>query len=175
MKSNEKIYLHSPGVACSLGDDVASVNAALFAKCPENSFFTLTDQYSSGRNLPLGLVNSELPRVSIAGENTRNNRLLTKAVEPMVAEIERYKAHYGAHRCAAIVGTSTSGIADGEVAVRHFLNDGKLPANYDYAMQEVSAPSRYLANYLGFRGPSWTVSSACTSGGKALTSAVLLA
>ncbi|MGI9287725.1 MAG: beta-ketoacyl-ACP synthase [Pseudomonadales bacterium] len=172
--SKDAIYLHSVGVVCPLGSGVEAVSEALFSDMPPGGYFRNSEKYSPGRSLPLGLVRDPLAAVEIAHEATRNNSLLTTAVQPLLKQIEDYKTRYGAHRVAAIIGTSTSGISDGEIAIQHFVKEGTLPKDYLYSMQEVSSPARYLANYLGVSGPSWAVSSACTSGGKALVSAARL-
>ncbi len=168
------IYLNAVGVTCPLGNGVANVSQALFSAMPATGYFCSSDQYSPGRPLPLGMVRDTLAAVDVAHEDTRNNRLLTTAVQPLLAQIEEYKSRYGAQRIATIIGTSTSGISDGEIAIQHFKNAGELPQDYRYAMQEIYSPARYLARHLGVTGPSWAVSSACTSGGKALVSAARL-
>lgn len=172
--NRDAIYLNALGVTCPLGNGVATVSQALFGELPQGSYLVTSEQYSPGRSLPLGLVSEQLLAVDIAYEDTRNNRLLTTAVQPLLAQIDEYKSRVGAHRIATIIGTSTSGIADGEIAIQRFKKDGELPQNYCYSMQEVFSPARYLAHHLGVTGPSWAVSSACTSGGKALVSAARL-
>ncbi|MGI9292611.1 MAG: beta-ketoacyl synthase N-terminal-like domain-containing protein, partial [Pseudomonadales bacterium] len=170
----DAVHMHSVAVVCALGSGVEAVSKALFSDLPAGGYLRNSDKYSPGCVLPLGLVSDELAEVEIKAEETRNNRLLTTAVAPLRDEIEAYKSRYGAHRIATIMGTSTSGISDGEIAIQHYVQDGRLPEGYQYAMQEVTSTSRYLASYLGVTGPSWTVSSACTSGGKALLSAARL-
>ena len=49
--------------------------------------------------------------------------------------------------------------------------DGDLPPGFSYPGQEMGAPARFLARLLGLTGPAYTVSTACTSSGKALASA----
>lgn len=172
--SKDSIYLHSAGVVCPLGSGVEAVGRALFSDMPPGGYFCNSEQYSPGQLLPLGMVRDPLTAVDITEEATRNNSLLTTAVAPLRQQIDEYKTRYGAHRVATIIGTSTSGISDGEIAIRHFVKEGALPSDYRYSMQEIFSPTRYLAQYLGITGPSWAVSSACTSGGKALVSAARL-
>ena len=172
--NKDAIYLNALGVTCPIGNGVDVVSKALFSAMPKNGYFCNSDQYSPGRSLPLGMVTDPLAAVDIAFENTRNNRLLTTAVQPLLTQIDEFKCRYGAHRVATLIGTSTSGIADGEVAIQRFTNAGELPQDFRYSMQEIVSPARYLARYLGITGPAWAVSSACTSGGKALVSAARL-
>lgn len=174
MNNKSPVYLNHASANCALGDDLASVERNLFNSIDEQDFLTNTELYSPGRSLPLGLVTSELPTVDIADGDSRNNRLLASATTPLLVEIERVKNKYGTARIGIVIGTSTSGIAEGEAAIRWNNSQYVLAPGYRYTTQEFSAPTRFLARWLGVNGPAWVVSSACTSGGKALTCAARL-
>lgn len=161
------IYLHHASAICALGNDMQSISARLFSN--ESSPLVKTDAYSAGRPLPLGLV-ADLPQVA----DTRNNALLHAALAPIRAEIESLKQRFGASRIGIVLGSSTSGIAEGEAAVAHYLQHGELPAAYHYSQQEIAAPSTYVATELRLKGPAWTISTACTSGAKAIASGARL-
>ena len=146
----------------------------LFGDDAETCYLKQSLEYSTDRHLPLGLIDSTLSAVSIADEDTRNNRVLTTALIPLLPEIEAYKTRFGLHRIAVVMGTSTSGISDGEKALSYHRKHKEFSTHYHYRKQEISSPSRYVAQWLGLRGPVFSVSSACTSGAKALTSAARL-
>ncbi len=171
---NAPVFLNSAGIICSLGSDLQSVEHNLFSGDTETSYLKQSPKYSTNRNLPLGLVECPLSEVSIVEEDTRNNRVLTKALEPLLTEIQSLKVRFGPQRIAVIMGTSTSGISDGEKALHYHHKHNKFPADYHYRKQEISSPSRYIAKWLGLRGPAFSLSSACTSGAKALASAARL-
>lgn len=168
------VFLNSAGIICSLGAGLQSVQDNLFGGDPESCYLKQSLEYSTDRHLPLGLMQHPLVAVSIVDEDTRNNRVLTTALTPLLPEIEAYKTRFGSHRIAVVIGTSTSGISDGEEALCYQHQHNKFPSNYHYRKQEISSPSRYVAQWLGLRGPVFSVSSACTSGAKALTSAARL-
>lgn len=168
------VYLNRGEVICSLGTNLAAVESRLFGTEPENGFLTLSDRYSPGRPLPLGLVAEELPAAAIDGEDTRNNRMLAAAVTPLLAAIDDLKARFGRRRIGIVIGTSTSGIAEGEAALGCDGGAPLLAPGYRYTSQELSATTRFLSRWLDIAGPCWTLSSACTSGGKALASATRL-
>lgn len=174
MSNKSPVYLNHASVNCALGDDLASVETNLFDAPEKQEFLTTTELYSPGQLLPLGLVRGDLATVAIADADSRNNRLLSSATTPLLAEIERLKSRYGTARIGIVIGTSTSGIAEGEAAVRWQNDHLSLIPGYRYTTQEFSAPTRFLARWLGVSGPAWVVSSACTSGGKALTCAARL-
>ena len=162
------IYLNHANLICALGNDIDEVAGHLFDHANTHNFLGCTEPFSTARNLPVGAVSGDLLPVPIDEEDSRNNRLLTTVMKPLVAQIEILKQRYGADRIAVVLGTSTSGVADGETALAAFRKNGQLPDDYHYRKQEISAPSRYLAKWLGLQGPAFSVSSACTSGAKAL-------
>ncbi|HSC81652.1 MAG TPA: beta-ketoacyl-[acyl-carrier-protein] synthase family protein [Chitinolyticbacter sp.] len=161
------VYLHHVAAICSLGADLPAINQRLFN--PTASPLLITDAYSPGRPLPLGVV-ADLPHTA----DTRNNSLLRAALAPIRSEIEALKQRFGARRIAVVLGSSTSGIAEGEAAIAHYHAQGKLPDEFHYRQQELSAPSTFVAAELGLTGPAWTVSTACTSGAKAIASGARL-
>ncbi|MEJ2760386.1 MAG: beta-ketoacyl-ACP synthase [Gammaproteobacteria bacterium] len=172
-RARRPVYLNQGGIICTLGADLANVERNLFA-VQEHSFLTTTDHYSPGQPQSLGQVPLELPAVTIPCEDTRNNRMLAAAVSPLLPAIDKLKSRLGRQRIGIVIGTSTSGIAEGESALTRVDNQIQLADGYRYTSQELSAPTRFLSNWLDVAGPCWTVSSACTSGGKALTSAARL-
>jgi 3-oxoacyl-[acyl-carrier-protein] synthase-1 len=70
-----------------------------------------------------------------------------------------------------VLGTSTSGVAEAEVAMAALVRKGTLPPAFHLVQQEIGAPAPLLARMLGLGGPAYTVSTACTSSAKALVSA----
>lgn len=159
-------YLHHAAAICALGQELTQINAQLFST--EQSPLTLSDHYSPGRPVPLGLV-ADLPPA-----DTRNNALLAAALAPLRAPVEQLKARFGAARIGVVLGSSTSGIAEGEAAVAQLLASGQFPPEFHYSQQEIFAPAAYVARELQLCGPCWTISTACTSGAKALASGARL-
>lgn len=160
-------YIQQVSAICALGADISAIESQLFSTA--QSPLKLTDTYSPGRPLTLGIV-ADLS----AHADTRNNSLLAAALEPLRVQVEQLKTRFGADRIAVILGSSTSGIAEGEAAVTSHMETGRFPPAFHYEQQEMSAPSTYVANQLQVRGPSWTISTACTSGAKAIASGARL-
>lgn len=121
---------------------------------------------TSGKTCWLGAVEGALPALppALAAHDTRNNRLLLAALEQVRPALDAAIKRYGTDRIAVVMGTSTSGIAEGEAQIR---GDGQ---HYDYRMQELDDPSRFLAQYLQLNGPAYTISTACSSSARALIS-----
>ena len=171
---DQPIYLNSAGLICSLGSGPKNIEDRLFNENTELTYLQRSPKFSTDNRLLFGLVEHPLAAVSIAEENTRNNRMLTTASEPLLNEIQLLKERFGPQRIATVIGTSTSGISEGEEALLYYKSQNKFPENYHYCMQEPFSPSRYISKWLGLRGPAFSVSSACTSGSKALASAARL-
>ena len=166
------IYIHSVGITCALGSDIQRVERALFAQAPQSPLHIST-RYSEFP-VRLGQVADDLPNVDVPGEDSRNNRILAQALQPLRADINALKSQFGAHRIGVILGSSTSGVAETEQVMRFDGERYSLPEAYDYRTQELYAPARFASRSLGLSGPCWTVSTACTSGSKALASAARL-
>ena len=70
------------------------------------------------RQIPAGIVTALLPELPDGFDmyQSRNNRLMLLALEEIAVEVDAARQRYGSHRIAVILGTSTSGIAEGEAA-----------------------------------------------------------
>lgn len=169
------VYLNALGIVCALGCGKDDVTAALFAADVPRGV-AMSERYTPGRPLPLGEVRGELADLSLDETplRSRNNALLRTAFAQIRDEVAAAVAHHGAHRVAVVVGTSTSGIAETERAMPARLMQGAWPDGFHYAQQEIGAPSRFVALEAGTCGPAWTISTACSSGAKALASAARL-
>lgn len=167
------IYLNACGIICALGSSHAQVKARLYAG---QTGVAATSRWSSGRELPLGAVQGELPSVAHlpSHQRSRNNALALAALAQIRPAVEAAIARYGAERVGVVIGTSTSGIGETEQAVGQHAAMGALPPDFHYAMQEMGSPAEMLAHELGLRGPAYVHSSACSSSAKAMASAARL-
>ena len=165
-------YINAVGAICALGHNLDEIRRNLFAGVSPG--MRVTDQYSPGRPLMLGLVDdAALPALDHLPVplRSRNNALLLAAlaqVRPVLAELAR---DVPPQRIAVILGTSTSGISHGEAAIAAQLAHGDLPPEFHYRQQELGSPSAFIAHELGVSGPAYCISTACTSGAKAIAAA----
>jgi 3-oxoacyl-[acyl-carrier-protein] synthase-1 len=115
-------------------------------------------------------------RADLSAYDCRNNRLAQLSLEQdgFVAATETSKKKYGAGRIGVFLGTSTSGILQTELAYRHLdPQTGALPADFHYAeTQNTYSLAGFVSRYLGLNGPSFVVSSACSSSAKVFANAV---
>jgi 3-oxoacyl-[acyl-carrier-protein] synthase I len=165
-------FLHSPGIVCSLGSSPAEVRALLWASTAPCGLVS-SDRYSPGHALPLGEVSVDLPATEgwPLEHRSRANALLAAALAPIRATVTAAIERFGPYRVGVVIGGSTSGVPEGERAVAFHAAHGHWPPDYDYRQQEMGAGARFLAWELGILGPAYFVSTACSSGPKALASA----
>lgn len=169
------VFLNQLGVVCALGSGGAAVAQALLASDLPRGV-AVSDRHMPGRPLALGQVEATLPALDELAPplRSRNNALLAAAYAQIREQAEAAIERFGATRVAIVLGTSTSGIGETELALPARLERGHWPEGFHYAQQEIGAPSRFLAQLSGARGPAWTLSTACSSSAKALASAARL-
>ncbi|MDB5378583.1 MAG: beta-ketoacyl-[acyl-carrier-protein] synthase [Rubritepida sp.] len=118
------------------------------------------------------------PPAALAGFDCRNNRLaeLALVTDGFEAAVTEARARHGADRVAVVVGTSTAGIEETEQAhARRPPGEAALPADFHYAQtHDLQALANYLRARLGLAGPALVVSTACTSGARAIMQAAAL-
>jgi 3-oxoacyl-[acyl-carrier-protein] synthase-1 len=164
------IYLNACGIICALGDSHAQVKSRLYSG---DTGIASTGRWSPGRELPLGSVRGELPSMAHLPphQRSRNNALALAALAQIRPAVEAAIARHGADRVGVVLGTSTSGIGETELAIGRYAEIGSLPADFHYAVQEMGSPAEMLARELGLTGPAYVHSSACSSSAKAMASA----
>lgn len=139
----------------------------------DRSRLSRRDDLVPGRALCVAAVQEPLPELppGLARFACRNNALALAAVRQMEAPVRAAIAAFGPERVGVVVGTSTSGVGDAERAMREYVAEGRLPPTFDYVQLEHGGLAAFLAAYLGVSGPAYTLSTACSSGAKALASA----
>ena len=117
----------------------------------------------------------EQPVAGSLGEfDCRNNRLAQVGLEQdgFMEAVSRARAKYGAQRVAVLLGTSTSGILQTELAYRSRDPQGTLPDDFDYRhAQNLFSVTDFVRRSLGLEGPAMTISTACSSSAKVFASA----
>jgi 3-oxoacyl-[acyl-carrier-protein] synthase-1 len=165
-------YLNECGIVCALGGSHETIMKNLFGA---RSGVGVTEAWSA-RPLPLGCV--DLPLVDMQDwaprHRSRNNQLALTALQQVRPALDAAIHRYGGHRVGVVVGTSTSGIAGTESALRDRAQNGALPESFHYGQQEMGSAAAMLAAALGISGPAYVHSSACSSSAKAMASAARL-
>lgn len=162
-----RIFVEDYAVLCALGANRRDVAANLFATMPAKVSGNV--QLNDGRTVPAG-------RVDVRGGEgeTRTNRILAQCYAPMAARTADVVARYGAARVGVVLGTSTSGIGEGGEAIGFWLKHGRLPEGFRMAPQRLGDTARFAAKLSGAEGPCYVVSTACTSGARAMAAGARL-
>jgi 3-oxoacyl-[acyl-carrier-protein] synthase-1 len=165
------VHLTALGLVSALGQGKRTVADRLFGE--PRSGLVPRDDFIPGRTAWVGAVTAPLPAIPAALRryDCRNNRLALAALSEIAPEIEAARGRYGAGRIAVILGTSTSGIAEGEAALGHRLATGAWPSEFSYSRQEPGNLAAFVADYLELEGPAYTIHTACSSSGKAFAAA----
>ena len=167
----KRCHVQAVGMVSALGSGVDQTRARLMSG--DTRGMTIERDWVPNADACVGRVTAELPALPerLALYDCRNNRLLAAALRQIHAPLDRALERHGAARIAVIIGTSTSGIASGERAIAEKLKRGEFPPSFDYVQQEIGATAPFAAKLAGACGPTYTISTACTSGAKALIAA----
>jgi 3-oxoacyl-[acyl-carrier-protein] synthase-1 len=139
----------------------------------DQSGFRTREDLVPGRALVVADVTGALPPVPdrLRHYACRNNSLTLAALEQIEKPISDLIQAVGRQRIGVVMGTSTSGVSDAEVAIRQRVETGSLGRSFHYAQLEFGGVAGFVAELLGLAGPAYTISTACSSGARALVSA----
>lgn len=167
----ESVYLNALGLVNALGRG----SEAVFTNLLQGRAPGMQPQagWIPERTVHVGGVADELPAwpEDLGAFHSRNNRLLAAAAEEIATPLAAARECYGADRIGVVLGSSTSGIAEGEAAVAAYTQTGTVSPAFDYRQQEIASPSEGLARLLGLEGVVYTISTACSSSAKAFGAA----
>ncbi|MGD8163848.1 beta-ketoacyl-[acyl-carrier-protein] synthase family protein [Pantoea sp. FN0307] len=164
------IYISAFGLLNALGNDTAEI-AANLVRGVAPGMRARAGWLHNHPEAVLGGVDGELPAIpdALSAHRSRNNQLLLAALAQIQPQVERAITQFGRDRIAVVMGTSTSGLNEGDEHVRLTLNN-EPSLCWQYPQQELGDPSRFLRNWLGLEGPAFTLSTACSSSARAIIS-----
>ena len=118
-------------------------------------------------------MHCELPDLPerLSRYDCRNNRLAVSVLNQIQPAVDSVMTQYGPARVAVVMGTSTSGIAQTEAAVRAVQEQGTADTNYHAVQGVLGGLGEFVASYLQLKGPAYTLSTACSSSANAMLSA----
>lgn len=164
------LYINGFSFICGLGYNFKNALEGLLG-CDKRGMIALNDVVY-GKTIRFGAVEPTLlpeippPLLDIAG-----NRILLFCLQNLRKEIDVLKAKYGPDRIAIVMGGCNSGIHEVLSALQMYYEEGALPHWFRISMQEESTLSDFAAAYTGITGPSYSISTACSSSLKAFASA----
>lgn len=162
------IFINAYSIACALGGDCETVAAGLFA--PQPRVVSANARLSDGRDVPVGRMES----ISGPMYETRTNRIIAHCFAAIEDAVARMRERFGPQRIGVVIGTSTSGIGEGGDAIRTKLEAGAFPPGFSLAPQQLGDSARFAAQLSRAEGPFYVVSTACTSGARAMAAGARL-
>lgn len=167
------VYVHDAAVLSALGNDLTTLLRRLADPTP------FSDADDDGAEVPLGAfpldpeVEARKDFETFAGDWSHEDRLIASTrswrsaygmLKPLAAQLtKKEKLEAG-----LVFGCSTSGVAE---TIDRLGDHDPWPA---VATLDPGRPARLLADALGLSGPAYVVSTACTSGAKAVAEAARL-
>ena len=166
--SAKPIFIAAYGVVCALGRDREAVAAQLFSANPPvvSGAGVLMD----GRTPPVGRLAFE---VETAGK-TRTNRIAAHCYQEVAEAVSAWREAHGAARLGVVLGSCTSGVGEAGEALKIKATTGHWPQGFTVKHQQLGDAARYVAALSGAEGPCYAVSTACTSGVRAIGAAARL-
>ena len=162
-----RFFLSHMSCACALGRSNAEALAAYDAG--EAPGMREISGDIPGRSVFFGAVPGEMPPVSEPEFDMRACRLLLHAARNFRDELDAFLARH--ERVAVVLGASNTGIDEAQRGIDRWLDSGAKPESMRFSQMELGTPSDFLRRLLGASGPSYTVSTACSSSTKAFAAA----
>jgi len=164
------ICLKDFGVVCAIGQSKQEVFDSLLAN---KSGLRIDHDFPIEEPQFVGRVEFDPATIS-ESIDTHNNQLAYLAYQQIQSTLSPLFEKYGHDRIAVVIGTSTAGTLEAEQARKELLKQHTFPESFHYQVQEMAAPSQFIANLCSAKGPVYSISTACSSSGKALVSAQAL-
>ena len=164
------VYVEALSLVNALGEDDDAILANLAeGRAPgmEGSLVLTVDGFEA----PFGHVTIDLPDTN--PPSSRNNRLLRACWNLRKTEFESRLKDFEDERIAVVLGTSTSGSQEFSDWWKARKFGSEMPP-FAGEWQEMGDPSRDFASFVGAKGPSYTIATACTSSARAIISAARL-
>ncbi len=161
------IFVHGCGFVSAMGTTPEQIHCSL-ADNQSPHMLQDNDILNCGNSTIIGRVVAELPDLPshLSDFHTRNNQLALLALQQIEPQVQQAIAQFGRERVAVIVGSSTSGIANGEEALSVKSQTGSFPEHFHYQHQELGNCSDFIARYYDLTGPCYAISTACSSSGR---------
>ena len=124
----DQYYLPTLGLICALGQGSSEIAPRLLRG--DTSGLVAEDGWLPTGASRVGRARGELPEIppAFSANDCRNSRLLLAALAQIREAVDAARSRFGSDRLGIVLGTSTSGIAEGGEAIAVHRARGALPA-----------------------------------------------
>lgn len=152
------VVLQDLGFVCALG--VTQDEIVKNAKLGDTSGMFRAMPKVADTVIPFGSVNIETT------QQIRCYDLLIAALKQIETSVLKLKSDYALDRLGIVIGASNTGIHEAQQHINKALETGCLPEEFSLSEIELYSPTAFLREKTGFKGPAYTVSTACSSSAK---------
>ena len=157
------VVLNSLGCVCALGKGQDEIICR--AKSGDTSGMFSGDCQLGCAAIPFGTAPVETQ------SKVRCHDLIKCAVSQIYNDIEHLKSIYPLKRLGVVIGASNTAVHEAQGYLWNLMDSGQMPKDFCLNQMELGMPAEFLADYIGFKGPVFTISTACSSAIKAFRSA----
>ena len=166
------IYVSKPTIISAAGADAEENFVNL---CGENRFLSVCEGFRADKSFILGKISAQLAKFSQNTPKhlqTRTNALVLSALLQLDKDVRDAIKKYGKNRVGVVVGTTTSGVEENYETFKDFAATGFFNASkFGINRNSLANPSEFIADFYGLSSVAFSVSTACTSGVKAIITA----
>lgn len=160
------IYLSKPAIVCAAG---ANAKESFEALLGGERFLSRGDEFGA-QDFLLGRINfalAEFAKNTKPQYKTRTNQILLSAMSELEPLVQGLKAK--GKRIGVIIGTTASGTNENSAVFSDFAKSGKFDKERFFLSQaSLFNPAGFVAWYFGLSDICFCISTACTSGAKAI-------
>lgn len=162
-------YLSLPSIVCSAGNEREMLENVL------KSRRFLKEKEFLGKIFLVGEVENQVSRSdfprNLQNFYTKTNALLFQTALQIILQVEKLKTQFGRHRIGVCIGSTTVGL---EENFQYFQKERDFKLAYDASLSSLGNPALFIQKFFDISGACFGVSTACTSGLKALFQAYRL-
>ncbi|WP_172199424.1 beta-ketoacyl synthase N-terminal-like domain-containing protein [Campylobacter sp. RM16188] len=166
------IYVSKPSIVSVAG---ISADENILNLQTGKRFLTLCDSFIEGKSLMLGKIDISFEKFSPKTPKyfkTRTNALVLNAMMQIDNTIKDAIKKRGKNRVGVVIGTTTSGVEENYKIFKEHTKTGFFDIfGYNVSQNALANPAEFIADFYGLNGVCFAVSTACTSGVKAIIEA----
>nr|WP_315520429.1 beta-ketoacyl synthase N-terminal-like domain-containing protein [uncultured Campylobacter sp.] len=166
------IYVSKPAVISAAG---SSSDENLSSLLSGKRFLSKSCEFHPQNEFLVGKISGELPEFASSTKEhfkTRTNALLLGTMLEIDAEVKRAIKKYGKSRVGVVLGTTTSGVEENFEPFKGYIATGFFDkSRFGINRNCLANVAEFVSDFYELCGPSYCVSTACTSGVKAIIEA----